>query len=630
MTSKITPFKVTQLPIKQENINLFLYKYKSKKSIKNNDIRQVAEKLTAEVQSKLDTAGLDFSPQIMVTQLYDKSLGWQSGGFSNADEPVKFYDFESEYEYNGDRIQNEFKNFNLAIKLVPNSGGCDGNYNDCLWYCLRKIVNNDAAQLPKAVRTQARLKRFLKVDRYDPVHVSHIPLLENKMKMNLHLVGDKIKRSTKNYKQEAVLLLKNGHYTNQRQAVSKQLRGATNTEDKEIVMYEEVVTESGVEHWAYAGERRYQIEREGLTAFRMMPLSCRKIYRAVAKPRNNITIPLEEQYAAYISDAEELFDKSNGLVNLHRQLNEKKSALFVFAKLKQGFKEPEPITIFEGRWLHNARSGGLIKATPACLEYGISYDINKMYSAMMTHDKFTFPAKEGTFATLNQHELEGMTFFQYGIYKCKLSNPNNVSTKLFLYSEAKSYHTHFSLTTARELGIKITMVEDGQPNALLFKGGRIHGKQIFGPFVKFMMEVHSKVQPETKPRCKNIMNCLWGGLNMLNNSRIDLNKEESINLEHREITHIEPHRDKYLVNLHDYVNKYKTDYARLGPFLTSFARRQMYLTFKDVEECVYRVHTDGVVVSKKLPLPLGAAVGEWKVEFQGRCEVVNANKVVWL
>lgn len=87
---------------------------------------------------------------------------------------------------------------------------------------------------------------------------------------------------------------------------------------------------------------------------------------------------------------------------------------------------------------------------------------------------------------------------------------------------------------------------------------------------------------------------------MLNNSRIDLNKEESINLEHREITHIEPHRDKYLVNLHDYVNKYKTDYARLGPFLTSFARRQMYLTFKDVEECVYRVHTDGVVVSKKL------------------------------
>ena len=29
----------------------------------------------------------------------------------------------------------------------------------------------------------------------------------------------------------------------------------------------------------------------------------------------------------------------------------------------------------------------------------------------------------------------------------------------------------------------------------------------------------------------------------------------------------------------------------------------MYLTFKDVEEAVYRVHTDGVVLSKKVALP---------------------------
>lgn len=60
---------------------------------------------------------------------------------------------------------------------------------------------------------------------------------------------------------------------------------------------------------------------------------------------------------------------------------------------------------------------------------------------------------------------------------------------------------------------------------------------------------------------------------MPNNTEVDLNKEKSL------------------------------DYARLGPFLTSFARRQMYPTFKAVEQDVYRVHTDGVVMSKTYIIP---------------------------
>ena len=55
----------------------------------------------------------------------------------------------------------------------------------------------------------------------------------------------------------------------------------------------------------------------------------------------------------------------------------------------------------------------------------------------------------------------------------------------------------------------------------------------------------------------------------------------------------------------------------------------MYPTFKAVEQDVYRVHTDGVVLSKKVDLPLGHGIGEWKVEKEGPCEVVNANVVEW-
>lgn len=168
MSREITPYKVSQLPIKQDNINLFLYRYKVQQSVKNADIKKVAEQLTGQVQEMLADAKLDFAPQVMVTQLYDKSLGWQSGGFSDPDDEVKFYDFKNEYEYKGTRIQDSFTMFNLAIKLVPPAGGCDGEMNDCLWYCLRSIVNKDVDRLPKALNTQKKLKQFLKVQRLDP------------------------------------------------------------------------------------------------------------------------------------------------------------------------------------------------------------------------------------------------------------------------------------------------------------------------------------------------------------------------------------------------------------------------------------------------------------------------------
>lgn len=183
---------------------------------------------------------------------------------------------------------------------------------------------------------------------------------------------------------------------------------------------------------------------------------------------------------------------------------------------------------------------------------------------MLVHPKFTVPMQEGKFATISQQEMDAMAFFKYGIYKCRITNPNQVSTRLFQYSETKSYHTHFSLTTARELGLRITMA-DGKDNALLYPEGRLHGTKLFGPFVNCMMNVYEKVKKETKPRCKKIMNCLWGGLTQLSNTRVDLNKEKALDLQHREITHIEPFKEQYLVNLHDYRQRYKTDLRSAGP-----------------------------------------------------------------
>lgn len=69
-----------------------------------------------------------------------------------------------------------------------------------------------------------------------------------------------------------------------------------------------------------------------------------------------------------------------------------------------------------------------------------------MYAATLEHPKFTVPMQEGKFATISQQEMDAMLFFKYGIYKCKITNPHNVSTRLFHYSDA------------REIGLCITMI----------------------------------------------------------------------------------------------------------------------------------------------------------------------------
>ena len=625
----IKAYKVKKLPIKQQSINVFQYMYKTsgKTVVTNSDIRQKAKDLQQQVQSKLDANNLDLQGQIMVTNFYDKSIAWQSGKFTDFGKEVDFYDFESEYEYNGDRIQSTFGRFNLLVKLVPKAGGCDGELNDCLWYCLRDTVNGDVSLMPKSINTPKRLKKYLKVTRDDQIAVSLMPLIEEKMKLSIHVVGDMEVVSMTDHKKQVSVTLHNGHFSvAKRHRVQEQLVGCTNTKDKPIVFFDEVYgDDSSVSYVAYDGVRKVAIERQVLNAFWLRPRGCKHIYRATN--RGKTPLSMEDQHKQYLFDAQELKAKSKGLINLFRQLNEKKAACYAFGKLSRNFKEPAPIGEIEGRWIHNTRSGGLIKATPITLEQAWCYDLNKFYSAAMVDAKFTFPTAKGEWHTFTKEEFSSLTFFKYGMYKCRITNPGGVDCRLFMLNE-KSYHTHFTLTTAKEIGLTIELIVDGQPNACLYTD-RVHGKALFGPFIDVMMGLYDTVDASTKPRVKLITNSLWGGLCQHNESRVDLNKEAELDLNGKEIVHIEPYKGEFLVNLSTYTKRYKTDYARLGPFITSFARRKMYQHLLPFQQHVHRVHTDGVIVDKPVDLPIGAKMGEWKIEHEGRCVIHNVNNVTW-
>lgn len=621
MPKLMKSYKMKELPIKQDSINILQFMYKKKKGFDNNDIEATAKKLQQGVLAKLAESGMEnYDAQMMITNLYDKSIGWQSGRFTDFGDDVNFYDFANEYEYEGDRIQDTFNRVNILVKLIKKEGGCDGKMNDCLFYALRDGLN---VEMPKRIKDPYHLKRYVKVARYDLVPVSVLPMLEKKMKVRINVIGDVEIMSAAKHKETITVKLSNSHYTlHNRHKIDKQLRGGTNYRDKTIIMYEEDYVGGKLKYVAYDGKQQYEIDRSILNVFWMKPLSSKVIYRRRRPDQGT----LEEQHQQMVSDAHELAEHSKGKINLFRQLNEKKAALFLFGKLSNTFAPPEPIGELEARWIRNAKSGGLIWAERCELEDAYCYDMNKMYSSLLKNDRFTVPTGKGVFSTLSQAEVNKAPYFAYGIYHCRISNPNNIDTRLFSYSK-RTYYTHFDLTTAKALGLSIEIV-GGSNNVLLYPK-RVHSHHLFAPFVEFMDGVYKKCSERGRKRCKLIMNALWGGLSMANDARVDLNESRELDLKDREVVHVEPYKKSFLVNVQCYTKRFKTDYARIGAFLPAYGRRVMFQQLQKHYKNIKRVHTDGFISQKKLKMDVGTEIGQWKVEHQGKCSIHSAVRVEW-
>lgn len=333
-------------------------------------------------------------------------------------------------------------------------------------------------------------------------------------------------------------------------------------------------------------------------------------------------------------DANQLKVSTKGLINLHRQLNETKSALFVFAKLNAMMTPPAKIGQLESTWIDAAKSGGLIWANelPVELETACQYDINSFYPSLLTRQAFSIPVGEGTFKHIAELPPD---FALYGLYKCHISSANNPSNtnKWFKFksantiNSANTIYTHYDINIARKLGMTVTM-STASPNVLLFEE-RVPARSVFKPFVDYIYDLRKTVPDATKPRVKKIMNCLWGGLCAKRKTKVDMNKVNVLDLEGRSVTHIEPFGNSLLVTVERNENRYKTSYARMLPFITSYGRYVMFKELMPFKDSIHRIHTDGFIADRKLDLKLSTKLGGWKIEKQGKCRIKNSKHVEW-
>ena len=80
-------------------------------------------------------------------------------------------------------------------------------------------------------------------------------------------------------------------------------------------------------------------------------------------------------------------------------------------------------------------------------------------------------------------------------------------------------------------------------------------------------------------------------------------------------------------------NIFKSDFARVGPFLTSYCRTKIseIITKNFKVENIVRIHTDGfIVVNETIPKELlSLEIGKFKIEHEGKCKINNTNNILW-
>lgn len=630
--------KQKEIPIQQDSIRLLQFTYQSKAAVNSKTIQAAGEQLLQNAQAKIAEFGLSAEPQVMATVLFDQSIGWQSGKFSGVnDDEIDLYKFEDQYEYEGEPLQTEYKNFNLTLKLVKTTGGHSAK-NDCLWHCLNQAFRE--TRLPRSINLPHLLKRKLGLARTAMVSVSKLPMLSQILKVELNVVGDVEQHHNQAkdgvYTKKLTLKLHDQHYTlAKKHAIDNQLRGSTSVMDRPIVLYSEVnsADTGALSYLAYNSSNTLNspnmrpLQRKELELFWTKPQSSKQIYRK-SQFSKNFTKHCAEEYAEIQRDANQLKVSTKGLINLHRQLNETKSALFVFAKLNAMMTPPAKIGQLESTWIDAAKSGGLIWANeaPVELETACQYDINSFYPSLLTRQAFSIPVGEGTFKHIAELPPD---FALYGLYKCRISSANNPSNtnKWFKFKSANTIYTHYDINVARKLGMTVTM-STASPNVLLFED-RVPARSVFKPFVDYIYDLRKTVPDATKPRVKKIMNCLWGGLCAKRKTKVDMNKVKVLDLEGRSVTHIEPFGDSILVTVERNENRYKTTYARMLPFITSYGRYVMFKELHPFKDSIHRIHTDGFIADRKLDLKLSTKLGGWKIEKQGKCRIKNSKHVEW-
>ncbi len=484
-------------------------------------------------------------------------------------------------------------------------------YNDCLWFCLNRAI-------PKynPWESPSDLKRFVSVDRYDPIPFEKIEQIEKKIgKVGLNITGDYEYQSKINSNLQIHLKILDNHILINHK--HNQKVSYVSYKERTLLMYD---SRNGI---AFNGTEQIEMTDELLNDI----YDFKTDYIIV--PKTNKKQTFEQEYKEYIEMAEEMkayTENKPHKINLYKTGTIKRTALLLLDELTKHIT-PEQIQEDEADWIQHSVRGALIFNE----KYkGIAHkiDVKSMYPFIMSNNNSLVPVKRGIFDTKTNEELHNLKFFPYGIYRAVITpSGDDKIDRLFRFNTQNKYPSD-SLNDAKKLGFDIEFISDDKPNCLFYPRSHcLTGHQVFAEFDKFLFEMkESKIKGS-----KLLINILSGAIGEISDKLItvdqsddapDIYLDPKYKIVDRKISTDGQSTLYYVVSKDRF---FKCGFARFKPFMLSKARSLMVKYIHPNNENIVKVNTDSIISTVPLDIKLGEKMGQFALEYTNRMIKISSN-----
>lgn len=574
-----------------ENIDMKIYKYK-KADISVNSIRETVGKIT----KKLHDEGLE----IKINTAIKTPLGWKSGRMSEGNSQIKMWTpaWGTNEDDDKDNITNWYDDgngkvdeFYIFVQSFDPEGGRDKN-NDCLYNCLYSLLKEKLTDLYDA---PWKLKQALHVAKDAMINTNeHIDKIEKWLNIGIFLEGDKNRTPKIEAKNNIHLIFQDRHFSVKK--TKKQHQPVNHFEERQVIYYH--FNKETDDFTFYDGEYKDEEKESFLQKIKdQYTFESKQFYIKCANKAN-----LKKEYKEFVKNADKLKEITKGRINMYRTGTIKNTALKMFYDLIQHVEEPDIIDDNEAEWILNCYRGGLTHHQKYTGKASKG-DVCSMYPSLMAK-QVMYPFKKGEFKTITQEDLmktvdkKGNQYFKYGIYRAKITGEHI----LFRFNNLHHY-SHTDMLLAHTLGLQIEMIEDGQANFLFYPGSSLQtGHALFKKYVDYMFELKQSY-PELK-YIKRIMNILWGALCEKKFSSSHILKNEVTLKENEQVAFVKIlGEDEFSIKCEIVGDKFKTGFARIGPFLTAYGRTMIanlaQLHVKELSQ-IKRIYVDCILSSEPL------------------------------
>ena len=628
------------------NTNIY-YKKKSQISYKKYDLnerlnREDLLKLLTGMKDKLEDGHVYKFAGFFNTTGYRDGVFFTKQNFDRLKNDI-VYNFAQEYA-NADTVQT-CKTFVLYKAKNVNAVGGNASHNDCLFQAIIRGLNYNYDLLPKEIKSGEKLKQYLNITRDAKVPIEKIkeiiPLLaENGI--SLQIDGD-YQLDTEEKNININIQLEDEHYELKLENMTyietlrdQMLKGLDRSKyDRQVYSYFEDKEKGKL--YVYNGNiietfnSTIEVRSKILYNFKTF----------MVKAEDNEMENMKNVRDYYVTQAKLLLKKTKGKVNLLRYRNVKCCALDAFLEFYKKLNiEVDQIDELEARWLYNFYhngGGGMVYHENEYEGNFITIDENSAYPSTYTSTMMT-PIKKPIFRNLKQKDLKTYmengkecSSFTYGLYRCKVSY-DETKNKLFKWKFKHDLYSHMDLKRAQELGLKVTLIEDGEVNAMMYEKESLFKSDVFfNECIKYFMDMKKEVKI-----AKEIVNCLSGAFAQINRKHLLATQKRRQNVDDFDSIipgKVEGNHNIEAINMEQI---FKYPFARQTIFTVNKWRNRLSELCEPVKDDIVRICTDSITLNgnhnedtvKKF-FKIGTNLKEFKIEMCGRCKIENSHIKYW-